>query len=66
MATIYRCDRCGIEVELRGEIVNISIPSLDYYQNRFADGNNTSYDLCVSCIRQLREFLKNLPKVGKE
>lgn len=61
MATVYRCDRCLSEFEKAGEISNINIehePPNGNYQDRV----RIVADLCTECLKELKNFVKPIPK----
>lgn len=60
MAVIYKCDRCHREGR-NDEVVEVTIP-YQYDSSAVRDYDNRKYDICMSCLRQLNEWLKPLPK----
>lgn len=60
MATQYVCDRCLKIKDTRSTIITVSIP-----RGEFESSSNRDYDLCDSCMRDLRRFLEPLPQVAK-
>ena len=64
MATRFYCDRCGDLVDSKDKIAAVSYPLITgnpYYVN-LEDANMKSTELCKSCIVQLIEFMKPMPR----
>lgn len=55
VATKLICDRCGAEINPKGSVTYAGT------RRHKASGNETDYDLCVSCAHKLRAWLS-----GKE
>ena len=55
MATKLICDRCGAEINPKSSATRAVM------RRHKMNGNETYYDLCVSCAHKLREWLS-----GKE
>ena len=55
MATKLICDRCGAEINPNSSVTYAGM------RRRKMNGNETDYELCVSCAHKLRAWLS-----GKE
>lgn len=59
MALIYRCDRCGVDSSNFEEIGVVNYPIV---YNHGKIGDIVKRELCLSCLKQLAEFLKPIAK----
>lgn len=67
MATKYFCDRCDFKTEKVEDIFHFNYPVLTdrFYGHDLSDIITKKVDICLSCIRQLNDWVKPLPKEGK-
>lgn len=59
MATKYQCDKC--ETQHDKPLHNTIIPAVD---RDYGNSMELNKDLCDTCLRQLREWVKVLPKLA--
>jgi hypothetical protein len=59
MATVYRCDKCHCEYPSWAKMTMVRVPTSTDEAAELAP----KYDLCVDCLRGVREWLKPNPKV---
>lgn len=68
MATIYLCDRCGVEQRIRDEVAVITYPIVTgnptYAKVSQESGNWDSRDLCCKCCKELYDFMQKKPLAG--
>lgn len=56
--TFYKCDRCGIIVNVKGKLTNIKECETT------SDFNFSIGELCNDCMQGLKEWIKPLPQVA--
>lgn len=61
MSTVYRCDKC--KKESTKKLLTITMPMINRYT--VSEEEEKTIDLCDNCIKELDEFLKPLPEIGK-
>lgn len=62
MATKFFCDRCGANYTNNEYIREINLPIWNQHQYDLGKLSTKSIDFCSSCIRDLNEFIRPIPK----
>lgn len=62
MATVYRCDRCGTEMKIKGDLGEVKMPDTSSQLSDLNDYHVTK-ELCRPCCLKLDEFIKPMPKM---
>ena len=61
MATLYRCDRCKLLTESKGDLREIRLPYMNKWNNAFTDEDDSySREICIRCARELMETYNNV------
>ncbi len=60
MATKLICDRCGAEINPKGSVTYAGT------RRHKANGNETDYELCVSCAHELRKWFNGEEKDNEQ
>ena len=67
MAVFYRCDGCSEETQDPKELGTVTIPHLDYHQQRFTNENDGySKEYCIRCVRAIKSLIDSLNDEAEE
>jgi DNA-directed RNA polymerase subunit RPC12/RpoP len=61
MSVFYRCDICRTETRDSNDFRKIVLPHMNRHMNQYTDEREGYHnDICVSCSREIKEFIKSL------